>query len=86
MRVFEIGGKLIITTPYHGFLKNLDLSIFNKWDSHHTVDWDGGNIKFFSFKSLGALLNDNGFKVIKITGVGRVPYLWKSMVVIADKL
>ncbi|MEO6850703.1 MAG: methyltransferase domain-containing protein, partial [Mucilaginibacter sp.] len=27
-------GTLIISTPYHGYLKNLVLSIFNKWDKH----------------------------------------------------
>jgi len=28
-------GILIVTTPYHGYIKNLFLSIFNKWDFHH---------------------------------------------------
>jgi 2-polyprenyl-6-hydroxyphenyl methylase/3-demethylubiquinone-9 3-methyltransferase len=31
------------------------------------------------------LLEENGFKVIGFHGVGRVPYLWKSMVVVAEK-
>jgi len=41
------GGLIILTTPYHGYLKNLALSLFNYWDKHHTVDWEGGHIKFF---------------------------------------
>lgn len=82
----SVGGKLIITTPFHGYLKNLALSLFNKWDSHHVVDWDGGHIKFFSLKTIAQLLENNGFKVIKKTGVGRVPYLWKSMVIVAEKI
>lgn len=28
------GGHLIISTPYNGYLKNLLISIFNKWDLH----------------------------------------------------
>jgi 2-polyprenyl-3-methyl-5-hydroxy-6-metoxy-1,4-benzoquinol methylase len=85
-RVLVENGKLIITTPYHGYLKNLALSIFDKWDHHHTALWEGGHIKFWSIKTLGALLENHGFKVIKTTGVGRIPYLWKSMVIVAEKI
>lgn len=76
-------GILIISTPYHGYLKNLALSIFGKWDKHHTALWHGGHIKFFSRSTLTKLLEDNGFEVIKFSGAGRVPYLWKSMIIVA---
>ena len=79
-------GFLIVTTPYHGYLKNLALSIFNKWDHHHTALWHGGHIKFWSKKTLTALLEGNGFKLISFSGVGRLPYLWKSMVLVAQKI
>jgi 2-polyprenyl-3-methyl-5-hydroxy-6-metoxy-1,4-benzoquinol methylase len=78
-------GKLVITTPYHGYLKNLLLSIFNKWDFHHTVSWEGGHIKFWSRKTLTAFLSEHGFEVIAFSGVGRLPFLWKSMVLVAKK-
>ena len=78
-------GYLVITTPYHGYLKNLLLSIFNKWDFHHTALWHGGHIKFWSKATLCKLLSENGFTVVDFSGVGRVPFLWKSMVVIARK-
>src|SRR4051794_177614 len=42
------GGVLIISTPYHGYLKNLVLGLTGKWDSHFTADWHGGHIKFWS--------------------------------------
>jgi 2-polyprenyl-3-methyl-5-hydroxy-6-metoxy-1,4-benzoquinol methylase len=84
-RVLRDGGHLIVTTPYHGYLKNLALSIFDKWDHHHTVLWHGGHIKFWSRKTLSRMLSDNGFKVVEFSGVGRLPYLWKSMVVVARK-
>ena len=83
--VLNDNGKLILTTPYHGYLKNLALSIFDKWDHHHTALWEGGHIKFWSIKTLSTLLETNGFKVTKATGVGRIPYLWKSMVIIAER-
>lgn len=78
-------GWLIVTTPYHGYFKNLALSVLNKWDHHHTALWHGGHIKFWSKKTISRLLNDHGFEVEKIDGVGRFPYLWKSMIVVARK-
>jgi hypothetical protein len=78
-------GYLILTTPYHGYIKNVVLSILNKWDAHHGVQWDGGHIKFFSVKTLGQLAEQNGFSIQKFLFLGRVPWLWKSMICIARK-
>lgn len=78
-------GFLLLTTPYHGYLKNLMLSIVNKWDSHWLSVLEGGHIKFWSVKTLTQLLSVSGFDVINIVGCGRLPYLWKSMLVIARK-
>jgi 2-polyprenyl-3-methyl-5-hydroxy-6-metoxy-1,4-benzoquinol methylase len=81
--ILKPSGVLIITTPYHGFWKNLALSLFNKWDSHHTPLWHGGHVKFWSKATLSLLLEDSGYEVVEFSGVGRVPYLWKSMLLIA---
>lgn len=85
-KVLNKGGYLIVTTPYHGYLKNLALSILDKWDKHHTALWHGGHIKFWSKSTLSQLLEENGFKTIGFVGVGRAPYLWKSMILVAQKL
>jgi 2-polyprenyl-3-methyl-5-hydroxy-6-metoxy-1,4-benzoquinol methylase len=79
------GGELAISTPYHGYLKNLALSVANAWDKHHTVHWHGGHIKFWSAATLGKLLTDAGFELTGFVGVGRMPYLWKSMILTARK-
>jgi 2-polyprenyl-3-methyl-5-hydroxy-6-metoxy-1,4-benzoquinol methylase len=84
-RVLKQGGYLIVTTPYHGYLKNLALSVLDKWDKHHTALWHGGHIKFWSRATLTLLLSDNGFNVVSFAGVGRLPYLWKSMILVAQK-
>ena len=84
--VLKQGGFLIVTTPYHGYLKNLAMALFAKWDHHHTALWHGGHIKFWSRATLSQLLADNGFKVVGFSGVGRLPYLWKSMVLVAQKI
>ena len=75
------GSELIISTPYHGYLKNLVLSVFNKWDSHHGPAWHGGHIKFWSKKTLSDLLISKGFEVVTFKGCGRMPYFWKSMLI-----
>lgn len=80
------GGHLIISTPYHGYLKNLALALTNKWDSHLNPFWDGGHIKFWSYKTVSRLLNENGFHVVRFIGAGRLPFLWKSMIVLAQKV
>jgi 2-polyprenyl-3-methyl-5-hydroxy-6-metoxy-1,4-benzoquinol methylase len=74
-------GTLVLSTPYHGYLKNLALSISGKWDAHLAPLWDGGHIKFWSYRSLGQLLEEFGFTDIRFAGAGRVPYLWKSMII-----
>jgi len=76
-------GHLIISTPYHGFLKNLLLSLFNHWDVHLSPLWEGGHVKLWSKKTLTQLLEKNGFEVVEFHGVGRFPFLWKSMILVA---
>jgi 2-polyprenyl-3-methyl-5-hydroxy-6-metoxy-1,4-benzoquinol methylase len=82
-RQLKPGGELIITTPYHGYLKNLMLSLFNKWDTHMDPLWLGGHIKLWSRKTLSKALTNGGFTVVGFKGCGRIPYFWKSMVIIA---
>jgi len=77
-------GELIISTPYHGYLKNLMLSIFNKWDVHTNPVAVGAHIKFWSKATLSRLLTDSGFTVTDFIGCGRYPYMWKSMIIKAE--
>ena len=74
-------GEVIISTPYHGYLKNIALAMANKMDRHYMPLWDGGHIKFWSRRTLTWLLDEFGFTITEFRGAGRLPYLWKSMVV-----
>lgn len=74
-------GDVILSTPYHGYLKNVALAVTGKMDQHYTALWDGGHIKFWSRKTLTALLEEFGFRVTDFRGAGRLPYLWKSMLI-----
>ena len=77
------GGKLIITTPYHGYIKNLVLALTGKMDAHFCVLHDGGHIKFFSVKTLSELLRSYGFTDFQFSFYGRAPMLWKNMICLA---
>lgn len=74
-------GEIIISTPYHGYIKNLTLSLFNKWDTHFSPTWHGGHIKFWSKKTLSDALTNAGFTIVTFNGCGRIPYFWKSMII-----
>jgi SAM-dependent methyltransferase len=50
--ILRPGGSVILTTPYHGYLKNVALSLFDKWDKHFSVDHEGGHINFCQRKRL----------------------------------
>ena len=65
---------MIISTPYHGYLKNLVLALTNKWDAHLNPFWDGGHIKFWSRKTISRLLSENGFRVIQFIGSGTITF------------
>src|SRR6478672_9747728 len=72
-------GRLILTTPYHGYLKNLVLAISGKMEKHLNPLWDGGHIKFFSVDTLSKLLETENYTDIHFRFSGRFPLLWKSM-------
>lgn len=80
-RVLVGGGELIVSTPYHGYLKNLALAIAGRMDEHFGALWDGGIIKFFSRRTLEHLLREEGFAAVEFRGTGRAPLLWKSMLI-----
>jgi len=85
------GGLLVLSTPYHGYLKNVAIALTGKWDKHHFAlwqggrIWEGGHIKFWSKRTLSAMLQANGFRVIEFYGAGRFLWFWKSMILVAQK-
>jgi 2-polyprenyl-3-methyl-5-hydroxy-6-metoxy-1,4-benzoquinol methylase len=84
-RLLRPSGHFIVSTPYHGYVKNVVLALSGKMDKHFTALWDGGHIKFWSRETLSGLLTENGFIDLRFVGTGRVPYVWKSMILIARK-
>jgi 2-polyprenyl-3-methyl-5-hydroxy-6-metoxy-1,4-benzoquinol methylase len=73
-------GQIVITTPYHGYLKNVALSLSGKMDNHFSALHDGGHIKFFSVKTLSELVARYSFTNLSFSYYGRAPWLWKNMI------
>lgn len=84
-RALHAGGTAVISTPYHGYGKNLALALTDCFDGHWHPARRGGHIKFWSRKSLIRLLREAGFERCEFRGAGRTPYLWKSMVIAARR-
>jgi len=83
--LLEPGGTAIISTPFHGYWKNLAMAVSGKMDAHFTALWDHGHIKFWSESTLTTLLLEAGFTDIDFSRVGRISPLAKSMIAVARK-
>lgn len=83
--LMEDDGIAIVSTPYHGYWKNLVMALSGKMDAHFTALWDHGHIKFWSVKTITELFAEVGLKVVRVHRVGRIPVLAKSMVLVLKK-
>lgn len=79
------GAVVVVSTPYHGYLKNLLLAATGKLDEHFTALWVGGRIKFWSVATLTTLLTEAGFEGLRFERLGRIPPVANSMLVSAKK-
>lgn len=61
-RVLNPGGRLLVTVPYHGLLKNVLIALFN-WDEHFAPT--NPHVRFFSRKTLAHLSAIAGFRQIQ---------------------
>jgi len=78
-------GLAVISTPYHGYVKNLVLSLAGRWDRHFDPLSDHGHIKFWSRRTMSLLLAEAGFRRIGFRYAGRCALLAKSLIAVARK-
>lgn len=71
-RVLRPRGQLLITTPYHGRVKSAALA-FTRFEAH--FDPRGPHLRFYTKRSLRALLSDFGFEQVRVRGAGGPPLL-----------
>lgn len=76
------GGIGVISTPYHGYLKNLALVASGRFEQHFDPLWEGGHLKFFTIPKLAALFEECGFKRYEFHRVGRIPVFAKSVLAV----
>ncbi len=81
----EPGGIAVVSTPFHGYLKNVFIAISGAFDKHVNPLWDHGHIKFWSQSTLSQLLLEVGFASVRYRHAGRIPVLAKSMIAIAHR-
>lgn|GEM_PF-343971 len=81
-RILKPEGILILTTPYHGRVKNLLITLFC-YDSHFYPD--NYRIRFYNRYGLEQSLKRAGFYTVWWRGIGRVWPLWRSHFVLARK-
>lgn len=79
LRLLRSDGVMLVTTPYHGYWKNLAICLLGKWDRHHSPLWNHGHIKFWSKKTLMQLFAGENFQFVSFQGLGRLPWLWMTM-------
>ncbi len=83
--LLEPDGMAIISTPFHGYLKNLAMALTGRLDAHFSALWDGGHIKFWSEQTLRKLLEEAGLERIRFRRAGRIAPFAKSMIATAIK-
>lgn len=81
-RILSPGGKIFISTPYHGTIKNLVISLIG-FDTAFNPTY--AHIRFFTKKSLTSLLEKNGFNILAYGQYGRFKPLSRGMFFIATK-
>jgi hypothetical protein len=72
----------ILSTPYHGYLKNLALVASGHFDRHFDPLWEGGHLRFFTIRKLVTLFEEFGFQRYEFHRIGRVPVLAKSVLAV----
>ncbi len=82
-RVLKKDGKIFISTPYHGTIKNLIIALIG-FDTAFNPLYQ--HIRFFTKKSLTNLLIENGFKIIDYGQYGRFRPVSMGMYFIAKKV
>lgn len=76
-RVLAPGGRVLITTPYHGRVQGAVLALA-RFDAH--FDPLGQHLRFYTRTSLARALDAHGFGDVDVRATGRVPLLRETLI------
>lgn len=82
-RILKPDGKLLLTTPYHGLIKNLIIVLFYFEKIFDPVE---AHIRFYTKKSLFSVLKKYKFEIQKYNYFGRFYPLSRAILVLANKV
>jgi 2-polyprenyl-3-methyl-5-hydroxy-6-metoxy-1,4-benzoquinol methylase len=71
-RVLRSGGSLLLSTPDHGVLTRLWLAL-RRGEFEARLDPRSDHLRFYTRRSLAALLADFGFEEVVVVGAGGLP-------------
>jgi 2-polyprenyl-6-hydroxyphenyl methylase/3-demethylubiquinone-9 3-methyltransferase len=81
-RVLRPRGLLLITTPYHGRVQSAALAL-TRFEAH--FDARGPQLRFYTGRSLRALLYDFGFEQVRVRGAGGLPLVRSTLLASARR-
>ena len=81
-RVLVHGGRYVLTTPYHGRVKDVLVALL-RFDGH--FDPEKSHIRFFDRAGLRRCLERAGFTIRQYAGIGRFWPLYRTWFVVAEK-
>jgi len=82
-RILRWGGRLVLTTPYHGRVTTVLLGLrAGAFDAH--FDPRADHLRFFSQRTLRSLLQDAGFAEVDLRATGGRPLLRHAFHVVAS--
>lgn len=76
-RVLRPGGRLLVTTPFHGKVKSALIAL-TRFEQH--FDPLGQHVRFFTTRSLSEVLAIAGFTSISVQAIGGRPVLRETLV------
>jgi SAM-dependent methyltransferase len=80
-RVLRWGGRLLVTTPYHGRVSLAAVALRGRADEH--FDPRADHLRFFTARTLRSVLADAGFTEVDVRAVGGPPLLRGAFHVVA---
>lgn len=79
-RILKPNGRIVITTPYFGLIKNIIIDVIG---FEKVFDPIGPHIRFFTDNSLKTVLEKHGFTVLQINHFGRFFPVSRGLLMIA---